>query len=105
MAQSIGPKGFLEVVSTEVGPERNVSLLSFNGRGDTGFIDNSRFRVGENPVAIVNVTTGALATSSFNTTVANGGINQTDTGANDGRFTGHTFFAIVTDTGTAGLNL
>jgi hypothetical protein len=98
MSVSIGPRGYVNIVSTEEGPERNVKIVSFSGRADTGFIPNAHFQAGENPVAIVNVQTGALATSRFGGVVT-GGISQTDTGD----FAGNTFFAIVTDTGAAGL--
>ena len=98
MAISIPQSGYIDVVSTAAGPERGVKLISFPGRADTGFIPHSQFRAGENPVAIVNVSTGALATGHFGG-VVNGGISQTDTGNS----AAHTFLAVVTDTGAAGL--
>lgn len=99
MAQSIAPKGFIDLISAEEGPERNVRIVSFTGRGDSGFIP-AHFNAGEPPVAIVNVGTGLLEAAGHFINPVTGGINQ-DTGA--GNVSGQTFFAIVTDTGTAGI--
>jgi hypothetical protein len=96
MAYTIAPRGFIDLVSASAGPERSVRIVSFAGRSDTGFIP-AQFNAGEPPVAVVNVATGALATGSFGGVVT-GGISQTDTGQGAGPF-----FAIVTDTGTAGI--
>ena len=99
MAHTLAPRGHIDIISAEEGPERNVRIVSFVGRSDSGFIP-AQFNAGEPPVAIVNVGTGLLeATGHFIGTVT-GGISQ-DTGA--GNVSGQTFFAIVTDTGTAGI--
>ena len=100
MAKSIGPGGHLDIVSSEVGPERNVKLVSFRGRSDTGFIPQAQLRAGEPPVAYVNVTTGELMASDVFGGVVTGGLSQVDTGVGD--LSGSVFFGIVTDTGTAG---
>ena len=97
MAINIAPKGSIRLISADEGPQRPVKIVSFVGRADTGFIP-ADFIVGEPPVAIINVQTGALATGHFGGVVT-GGISQTDTGD----FSTQTHFAIVTDTGTAGL--
>lgn len=97
MAITLGPRGFLDLISADEGPERGVRIVSFPGRADTGFIP-AAFNVSRPPVAIVNVATGALATSRFGGVVT-GGISQNDTGD----FSGNTFFAVVTDTGVASL--
>ena len=106
MATSLAPGGSLEIITPSAGPQRPVKVACFFGRGDTGLIANSAFRAGENPVAIINATTGANVTSSFSLAVPTGGINQTDTGTGGtsaGTLSGHTLMAILTDTGTAGL--
>lgn len=102
MSIKIGPGGFLDIVTSEVGPQRKVRLLSFNGRGDTGAIAHPMFREGENPRHILDVNDGADVTAFFGGVVY-GAISQTDTGANDGRISGHTLLAVLADTGTAGL--
>lgn len=101
MSKSIGPGGHLFVVSSQVGPERDVKLLSFRGRSDTGHIPHSQLRAGEPPIAYINVTTGALVADGTFGGVVTGGLSQIDTGVGD--LSGNIFFAIVTDTGTAGL--
>jgi hypothetical protein len=101
MTSSIGPGGYLNVISSQVGPERNVKIISFDGRSDTGFINQSQVRAGEPPIAYINVTTGALVASGTFGGVVSGGISQVDTGVGD--LSGNTFFGIITDTGTAGI--
>ncbi|MCK9549120.1 hypothetical protein [Aquamicrobium sp.] len=101
MAISIGPGGYLDVQSSEVGAERNVKLLSFRGRSDTGFIPQAQLRAGEPPVAYVNVNTGALVPAGTFGGVVTGGLSQVDTGIGD--LSGSVFFAVVTDTGSPGL--
>lgn len=100
MAISIGPKGYLDLVSTDEGPRRMVRIVSFVSPGDTGPIVHQMFEVGKNPAAILDIDAGELVTSSFKTAVsANHAIrHQSDTGqasALDGR----TCWAIITDTG------
>jgi hypothetical protein len=99
MAQTLAPRGHINLMSAEEGPERQVRVVSFVGRGDSGFIP-AHFNAGEPPVAIVNVGTGLLEASGHFINPVTGGISQ-DTGA--GNVSGQTFFAIVTDTGTAGI--
>jgi hypothetical protein len=101
MSTSIGPGGHANIVSTKVGAERNVKILSFQGRADTGSIPHSQFRAGEPPIAYVNVNTGLLVAAGTFGGVVTGAISQIDTGVGD--LSASTFFAIVTDTGTAGL--
>lgn len=104
MSSKIGPGGFLDIVPSGVGPQRKITLVEFTARSDTGFIANSRFRAGENPVAVIDANFGRAVTSSFGG-VVNGGISQIDTGGlgDDGLMTNHTMIAVLTDTGTAGL--
>jgi hypothetical protein len=97
--KTIAPRGFVNLISAEEGPERNVRVVSFLGRGDSGFIP-AHFNAGEPPVAIINVGTGLLEAAGHFIAPVTGGISQ-DTGA--GNVAGQTFFAIVTDTGTAGV--
>lgn len=99
MAISIPPKGFIDIVTAREGPERPVRIVSFTGRGDSGFIP-AHFNAGEPPVAIVNVRSGLLEATGHFINPVTGGISQ-DTGA--GNVSGQTFVAIVTDTGTAGI--
>lgn len=98
MAISIGPRGFQEIVSSRVGPERLVRIVEFQGRADTGSIPG-HFNAQEPPVAIICVNTGLLETGHF-TGATTGAISQ-DTGA--GNASSKTFLAIVTDTGAGGL--
>jgi hypothetical protein len=58
MAVSIGPKGWLDLVSTAVDPGKRVRIISFTGPGDTGPIVNDHFIVGRHPSAIIDVTAG-----------------------------------------------
>ena len=104
MAVSIGPGGHLDVATAGGGPQRNVRLVSFYGRSDTGYISQPILRSGENPIAVIDVNKGRIVTSSFGGIVT-GGISQTDTGGlgDDGSMSGHTMLAVITDTGTAGL--
>jgi hypothetical protein len=106
MAITIGPKGVLDIVSSEAGgPQRKVRIIAFPGRGTTGAISQPRFQAGEKPIAIIDVNYGRLVTDSFDLAVSTGSITQSDTGGlgDDGSMSGHTMFAIITDTGTAGL--
>jgi len=105
VAISIGPKGHVDVVASGGGgPQRKVRLAQFYGRSDTGFIAQPIMRLGEAPIAIVDVDKGRLVTSSFGGVVT-GGLSQTDTGGlgDDGSMSGHVMLAIITDTGAAGL--
>lgn len=101
MSMKIGPGGFLDIMTSEVGPQRPMRLLSFTARGDTGAIAHPMFKAGENPVAIIDMNTGVAATSAFGGVVY-GAISQTDTGS-AAALSGHTMIAVLTDTGTAGL--
>lgn len=105
MAVSIGPRGHIDIVATAAGgPQRRVRVAAFLGRNDTGFIAQPIMRAGENPIAIIDVNLGRVVTTSFGGIVT-GGLSQTDTGGlgDDGSMSGHAMFAIITDTGTAGL--
>jgi hypothetical protein len=103
MTTAIGPKGHTEL-TTPAGPVRKLRALHFYGRATTGACDNSQFRAGEAIVGVVDMTKGRVVTASFDT-VANGSINQADTGGlgADGAFTGHELIALMlTDTGAVG---
>jgi hypothetical protein len=108
MAIKIGPKGWIEIITTGVGPQRKLKLGTFFGRGaavgDTGFCDAPFFRATEPPIAIIDMNRGRNVTTSFGGVVT-GGISQVDTGGlgADGTMSGHTMLAIIGDTGTAGL--
>lgn len=97
MTASIGPGGHLKLVSTEVGPERDVKVLSFRGRADTGVIEHPMFKTAQPPVAIINVNTGIDQTAAFSGTTV-GAISQSDTGVGD--LSDNMFFAFVSDTGS-----
>jgi hypothetical protein len=102
MTISIGPTGYIDLVSTAVDPGKPVRIISFVGPGDTGPIVHPHFRVGRHPSAIIDITAGGeLVTSSFKTTVgANHSIrHQSDTGM-AAALDGHTCWAICpSDTG------
>lgn len=100
-SKSIGPKGRLDIHSSEIGPQRMIKVLSFHARADTGYIDVPFLQAGNPPKFVIDVNNGGDYTASFGGTVT-GGFSQTDTGVNS-LITGHTMFAIVADTGTAGL--
>lgn len=96
-SMSLGPRGHVKLVSTQVDPGRDVKVLSFRGRADTGTIEHPLFKAAQPPVAVINVNTGLDQTSAFSG-VTTGAISQSDTGIGD--VSGNTFFAIVTDTGS-----
>lgn len=100
----LGPKGYATLIASEAGPQREVRIVAFRGRGDTGFCDAPMMRAGEPPVAVIDVDKGRNVTAAFGGTVT-GGISQIDTGGlgGDGSMSGHTMLAIVADTGTAGI--
>jgi len=102
MAISIGPKGYLDLLSTDEGPRRRVRIISFTSPGDTGPIVHQMFEVGNHPAAIIDIDAGELVTSSFKTTVgSNHAIrHQSDTGL-AAALDGHTCWAVITDTGVA----
>lgn len=99
MAHTLSPRGFINLVGANEGPERGVRIVSFLGRSDSGFIP-AAFNVSRPPVAIVNVRTGLLEPAGHFIGVVTGGISQ-DTGA--GNVANRQFFTIVTDTGVATL--
>lgn len=101
MSIKIGPGGFLDIVTSELGPQRPMRLLSFTARGDTGAIAHPMFKAGENPVAIIDMDNGIAVTGSFGGVVY-GAISQTDTGLS-AALAGHTMIAVITDTGAPGL--
>lgn len=105
MTTSIGPKGQHDLYAVEVGPQRKVRVVSFNGRSDTGAISSPHFRVGENPIAVIDMNFGRAVTASFSGVTATGEISQIDTGGlgGDGAMTNYTLWAIFGDTGTAGI--
>jgi hypothetical protein len=99
---SIGPKGHLDLISTDVDPQKRMRIVSFVGPGDTGPIVSDHFVVGRHPSAIIDITAGGeLVTTSFKTTVGtNHAIrHQSDTGQ-AAALDGHTCWAICpSDTG------
>lgn len=104
MSAKIGPLGFLDIVSSQVGPQRKIRVISFQAPAAPGAIFHPMLRTGENPIAIVDLNAGRLVTASFGA-ASYGSITQTDTGGlgADGTMAGHTMFAILADTGAAGL--
>lgn len=106
MARSIHPGTYLELV-TPVGPQRKIKIVPFYGRADTGAIANQHIRIGENPIAVIDVNYGRVVTASYITAISvTGEISMSDTGGlGDDGSPGptHTLLAILADTGTAGL--
>lgn len=95
MSISVGPGGYLELFSPGVGAKRKVKIHEFVGRATAGDINDPKFDVGFQPIAVVNVEHGILATASFSDTGnTTGTLKQLDTGP-----AGHVHFAIYTDTG------
>lgn len=95
MTKSIAPEGFMELVSTKVGPLKKVRIVSFTGLAAAGGVVNTQFETGFQPVAVIDVTDGSLRTSSFSDTGnTTGQLTQLDTGPN-----AHIMWAIYTDTG------
>ena len=95
MAISIGPGGHTQLLSAAEGPKRGaIRVISFVGRSDTGAISNPMFITAQNLAAVIDVTDGSVRTTEFAELLENGVISQTDTGPS-----GHTCFAIVSDTG------
>lgn len=94
MAFSLGPNSNTEFISTGAGAKRRVRLISFFGRADTGAINHPMIVSGEHVVAVIDVSDGSIRTTEFTDILAHGIISQTDTGPS-----GHTMFALITDTG------
>ena len=104
MSTKLGPGGFIDLVTSSVGPQRTIRVLSFVAPATPGAVAHPQFKVGENPIAIIDVNFGRNVVAAFGA-AANGSITQTDTGGlgADGSMAGHTMLAILGDTGTAGL--
>jgi hypothetical protein len=104
MSTKLGPGGFLDIVTSALGPQRPMRLLTFTAPAAPGAVAHPMFKAGENPVAIIDMNFGRNVVAAFGA-AANGSITQTDTGGlgADGTMAGHTMIAILTDTGAAGL--
>ena len=92
---TVGPNDFIELITTEEGPHRRMRIVSFVGLSAAGGVVNSQFNTDFQPVAVVDMNDGKLRTSEFSDTGdTTGQLTQTDTGPS-----GHTCFAVYTDTG------
>jgi hypothetical protein len=91
MTTKIGPGGFVDLVSSELGPQRQMRIISFTAPAAPGAVSHP-MNFGRNVVAAFGA-------------ASNGSITQTDTGGlgADGTMAGHTMWAILGDTGTAGI--
>jgi hypothetical protein len=104
MTTKIGPGGFVDLVSSELGPQRQMRIISFTAPAAPGAVSHPMFKAGENPIAIIDMNFGRNVVAAFGA-ASNGSITQTDTGGlgADGTMAGHTMWAILGDTGTAGI--
>lgn len=106
MTIKIGPKGYVELISSEVGPHRKIKIVSFTGLGADGPIAGQHFPHNNSKrqlTAVIDMTIGRNATASFSDTGSDTGdihISQIDTGAAGDNWDGHNLWAVITDTGT-----
>lgn len=91
MAESIGHKGWFDIITTAHGATRKLRLVSFEGRSDTGDIEHSQFGPDYRVARILNTHTGLDATSHFDTALKLGAITQTDTGTGIGPYIAFAF--------------
>ena len=95
MTKSIGPEGYLELFSAAEGTLRKLRIVSFVGRSAAGGVVNAQFNPDFQPIAVVDMRDGKLRTAEFSDTGNTlGELTQLDTGPS-----GHTCWAIYTDTG------
>ena len=95
MTVTIERKGLVELMSTWDGPKRKVRIVSFTGLAAPGGVLGAHFDTELQPIAVIDVTDGSLRTSEFSDTGnTRGELTQNDTGPS-----GHTCWAIYTDTG------
>jgi hypothetical protein len=105
MTTTIGPKGYEDLFAADVGPDRKVTIVAFTGLAAAGPIVHPHFppTASKRGVKLVlDMVTGLNSTSYFSDTGSVAGnlhLTQTDTGQG-GNFSGHTMWAIISDTGT-----
>ena len=105
MTIKIGPKGYVDLIASEVGPKRKVKIVGFTGLAAAGPIAGQHFPHNNSErglKAVIDMTWGLNSTAYFRDTGSDTGnihLSQVDTGAG-GNFDGHTMWAVITDTGT-----
>ncbi len=102
MAISIGPKGWVDLWSSDVGPKRKVRIISVQIPALGGDVKHPFVDPGMQPIAMINVKDGKLVTTYVSDTgTSTGNVKITDTGADVTRVgdTGETVWVIYTDTG------
>lgn len=106
MTISVGRKGYVELIAPGIGPHRKVKIVSFTGLAADGPIAGQHFPLNTSKQglkAVIDMDWGLLATSSFRDTGSDTGnlhLSQIDTGVASPNFSGHTMWAIITDSGT-----
>jgi len=102
MAVTLGPKGWIDLISTAEGPKRKVRILSVPNRATPGDALHPFANPDMQPIAAINVRDGKLVTTYISDTgTEQGQVKITDTGADVTRVgdTGDTLWVIYTDTG------
>jgi hypothetical protein len=104
MTIKIGPKGYVDLVASDVGAAKKIRIVAFKGLAAAGEIPGQHFPVNASKsrlAATIDVTTGLNATAYFRDTgslVGDLHLTQVDTGATPNH-SGNTMWAIITDTG------
>lgn len=101
MTIKIGQGGYVKLQGPDEGPRRQVQIVSFKGASAAGEVAGPHFRIPTDKIslrAVIDVDDGKNRTTEFRDTGAAAGdlhLSQLDTGPS-----GHTMWAIYTDTGT-----
>jgi hypothetical protein len=103
MSIEIGPKGYIKMFASNVGPKRQVKVVAFTGPGVAGEVAGPHFPVNaskQNLAAVLDITDGKNRSTEWRDTgsvVGDLHITHVDTGV-AALSSGHVLWAFITDT-------